>query len=61
MPKGRGSNKRRAKYQKDKSESVGKGYLKMVALYERALKVQHKRRKAAKRALKRNTVSGSGG
>lgn len=34
MPKGRGSNKRRCKYQKDKRDSTGKGYVKLMSLYE---------------------------
>ncbi len=49
MPKGRGSNKRRAKYQKDKEVSTGRGYLKLVQLYDRALRVQKTRRKEVHR------------
>ncbi len=42
--KGRGSNKRRAKHQKDKGESIAGGAIKIQALQERAIKVQAERR-----------------
>lgn len=54
MPKGRGSNKARSKFQKDKEESTGKGFLKLVQLYERALKVQKARQKDARKTTKTN-------
>ena len=54
MPKGRGSNKHRAKFQKDKEESTGRGFLKLVQLYERALKVQKARQKDARKKTRAN-------
>lgn len=45
MPKGRGSNKRRGRYQKDNRESVERGAIKLAALYEMWIRRVNRRRK----------------
>jgi hypothetical protein len=61
MPKGRGSNERRRNRRlvdrrlrsDEKAQAVmDRGHAKLVALFERAQKVQKARRKAAKKKLK---------
>lgn len=43
MPKGRGSNKRRAKYQKDNQKALDAGSIKLIVLYE---PIRHRRQRA---------------
>ena len=60
MPKGRGSNKRRGKHQKDKDGTVG--HLKLMRLYERFEKVRKEksespiRKKLAKKRKEREKI-----